>query len=160
MEIPYAADLKFVNRFLIAASAADLVAAELLVPWPTTRWILLVLGVLSLVWVLAYARSLTANPHTLDDEELRLRFSWSTDIPIPRHRIKSVRAEWSGSHGRTVEFADDTLSITAASTTSVHLTLTEPTEIQGHTVRFVRFHADEPAKAVQAFVTEASSRSA
>lgn len=160
MEIQYAADLKFVNRFLIAVSVADLVAVELLVPWPVVRWTLLVLGVLGLVWVLAHARSLTANPHTVSDDELRLRFSWSTDIPIPLHRIKSVRREWSGSHSRTVEFAGETLSITVSNTTTVHLTLTEPTEIQGHTVRFVRFHADEPGKAVQALVTEASSRSA
>lgn len=160
MKIPYHAELRFVNRFLLAASVADLVVVELLVPWPNVRWTLLVLGVACLLWVLIYIRSLRLHPHEIDGTALRLRFSWSTDIWVPLHRIASVRREWRGDHSRTVELDDDTLSLTVSNTTTVHLSLTEPTVLQGHEVRHVRFFADDPDRAVQLLRTEASSRSA
>jgi hypothetical protein len=138
---------------MIIVSIIEVAVVELIVPWPTLRWILVVLGVYGLIWVLGFAASLSVNPHTLSSASLRLRFGFFTTITIPAEMLASARKNVSGGHRHTVEHTDDELAVSVMGYTDVAVELTEPYVIdlgrKGTTeVSRVRFQTDDPAGAV------------
>lgn len=159
MEIPFAGGNRLFGRAMIGVSVAELVAVELLVPWRTARLVLLVLGAVSLVWVVWFVRRSERRHHLVTDTHLLLRGRVSGELRLPLATVvraatgqKTEERDGAGRDGDTVWFAEST-------TTGVVLTLASGTvpEVSGikaldglGEVRVVRFWADDARAAVTA----------
>ena len=134
---------------LLVASLVEVVAVEFLVPWAVARWILLVLSVYGVVWMLGHMASLITRPHVVGPENLVLRNGTTTEYSFPLTAVRKARAERKGNHEGSVSVINETLNIPAGDTTTVFVELDPPQEFDGHTIRGVRFHADDPRAAVR-----------
>jgi hypothetical protein len=159
--IEYSAQLRPRFRVFALLLPFEIVVVHLVVPWETARTVLLVLGVLSALWFLGLLATLRAYPHTVDREELRLRWASFHDHRVPTCSIGSVRRvrrTWGGwSTGAVV---DGTLVLDVDGETDVLVGLVEPVplDLGRHgrtTVTAVALWADDPAAAVAAIRTAA-----
>jgi hypothetical protein len=142
-------------------SAVELLAVELVVPWPLVRIVLLVLGAYALVVVLGFGAANAVRPHVLTPEVLRLRAGIWVDVPIATAEIASARARL-GATTRMAELADGVLSVAAAKQTDVEVHLARPIRVragrQEGDVHTVRLAADDPDRAVAALRDAAPGR--
>lgn len=77
---------------MVGLIVVELVVLHLAVPWPTARFVLVVLNVLGLVWVLDSIAGFIVNPHLLTRDVLTLRSGPRMSVRIPRDRIGAERA--------------------------------------------------------------------
>jgi hypothetical protein len=110
--------------------------------------------VYGVLWAYGFAASIRRNPHIVGPQQLRLRFGMLTDVGLSTRLIASARADRRGSHKRIVNVDDDTLSLATMGTTNVLAELEEPYAVDlgrhgVHTVRRLRFQADDPSAAVR-----------
>jgi hypothetical protein len=157
--VPYGSNLRTLLKALIVIAILEIVVVgivvELFVSSAVIRWGLLIVSVYMFLWAVAFTSSMRRRPHVVGPEQLRLRFGTLTDIPIPTRLIGSVRADREGSHKRTLNIDDDTLSLAVMGTTNMVAELDEPYDVDlghkgVHTVWRVRFHADRPDAATKA----------
>lgn len=76
---------------MVAAALIELVAFHLLVPWPTVRLVLDLLGVYALLVVLGWLAGRIVRPHLLIDGELILRSGPHVCARVPLQAISAVR---------------------------------------------------------------------
>ncbi|NJC71913.1 hypothetical protein HC031_19650 [Planosporangium thailandense] len=152
--LPYGRRLRGLLIVLAGLSLAEVAVVEAFVPWPVVRWVLLALGIYGLLWVVSFVASLSVYPHTIGPRVLRLRFGPFTDLAVPTEKIATAVENTTGTHRKTVETDDETLSVSLMGTSTVLVDLAEPHEVDlgrrgRHTVRRLRFDADDPADAVR-----------
>ncbi len=152
--IHYGDSVRIVMIGLIVVSAIEVVVMELVVPWPTIRFVLLVLGIYGLVWMVGFAAAVWIRPHTIGPRGLRLRYGYRADVTIPIEKLASAREHLKGSHQKTLEHADGTVAVAVMGVTNVCVELREPYDVDLgrsgiHRISRVRFRADDPATAVQ-----------
>lgn len=153
--VPYDAALRPLGVVLLSLSVLELVVLELVIPWPSVRLVLLVLGVWTLLFVLGMTAGNIVRPHVIGDGELRLRFGTRADAQIPLDRVLSARVQLRSAPGSKVLLLHDGALVMAVSgMTNVDVQLTEPTVLptsQGAlTVSRVHFAADDPTAGVRA----------
>jgi hypothetical protein len=137
----------------IALNAIEIPAVHLLLPWPTARHIVDLLGAYGLIWMLGVLASVYVHPHVVDTSGLRIRSGLSVDVLIPWDAVATVRARTrSLSSSRAVQVDDHVLSVVALSQTNVDVVLRGPTTLPvpkfGEPVTEVRLYADDAAALV------------
>jgi hypothetical protein len=151
--LPYGASMRPLLWCMIVVSIIEVAVVELIVPWPTVRWILVILGVYGLIWVLGFAASLSVQPHTLSPVALRLRFGFFADVAIPAELLVSARRNVTSGHRHTVDRRGDELAVSVMGYTDVAVELAEPYTVDlgrkgSAQVSRVQFQADDPAGAI------------
>jgi hypothetical protein len=154
VRLPYDGAMRPLLWGVTAVSMIEVAVVELVVPWPVVRWILLVLGGYGLVWICGFAASLAVRPHTIVDGTLWLRFAHFTEFAVPLPPGSSIRPELHGSHRKTIEYTDGTLSLSVLGVTNALLTLPSPTQLRidagtTHEIHKLRFRADNPGDAAR-----------
>jgi hypothetical protein len=153
VEIPYGKRMKprYVRFLIITAVGITLVALGLDIPWLLIT--LIVLGVLNAVVCVGALYVLAKQPHTVSDDELRLRQLGFFDWRIPTADLGSAQvAERSHKGQRSVEVIGDALVIQSLTRTNVSVPFRELVDL-GKTgarqVERVEFWADDPERAVR-----------
>lgn len=158
----YGRDGRALGLVLLAVSLVEVVAVELVVPWPAVRLGLLVLGIYGVVLVLGFLASAAVRPHVLTDEVLRLRCATWADVPVPLAAITAVHRRLRAAEGM-VDLADGVLVLAPAGATSLEVVLDAPREVRAGRrsgpARIVRFSADDPT-ATAAAIAAAAARGA
>ncbi|MFD2093620.1 hypothetical protein [Blastococcus deserti] len=143
----------------IVVSALEVVIVHIVVPWPTVRLVLDVLGVWGVLWMLGLTASLTVTPHLLDDEGLRIRNGVMTDVPVPWEAVTAVAVrQRARERSRAVQVDRDgdgvVLNVVAGGQTNVDITLRHPLEVElssgSERITAIRLHADDPRGLVAA----------
>jgi hypothetical protein len=75
----YSAEKTPILWAFIALNAIEIPAFHLLLPWPTVRRIVDVLGAYSFVWMLGLLASIRVHPHVVGDSGLRIRSGFSIE---------------------------------------------------------------------------------
>lgn len=145
----------------------EIVAVELLLPWPWLRIALLILSLYSLplLWGITAARAV--HPHYLDDEELVLRSGRTVVARIPRASVSGVRHDRRFNAERW-ELADGTLTLGGTEGTNVVLVPGEPVaaarerwpwqSARTSVVTEVRLWLDEPEQLLKQFRADVGGR--
>ncbi|MDT7790086.1 MAG: hypothetical protein QOF58_8505 [Pseudonocardiales bacterium] len=155
VEIPYGKRMRprYVRFLIITAIGIALVAFALDIPWLLIT--LIVLGVLNAVVCVGALYVLYRQPHTITEDELRLRQLGFFDWRIPASDLATAQvAERSHKGQRSVEVIGDALVIQSLTKTNVSVPFREPQLIDlGKTgakrVKRVDFWADDPEQAVR-----------
>ncbi|WP_219416802.1 hypothetical protein [Pseudonocardia nigra] len=140
---------------MLAVSMIDVVAVDLLVPWPWLRPVLLVIGVWGTLEVLGMLAAITIHPHVVGAAGLRIRNGVSLDVHIPWDAVAGVRRVRRTRDGRGVQLDGSTLHVVVADQTTVEVTLARPLPVtlpRNRTAEIteVRLHADDAAGFVAA----------
>jgi hypothetical protein len=138
----------------IFASAIEMVAVHLLIPWQTVRIILLIISAWGLIWMVGFLASLKVYPHLLSESILRIRHGATVDIVIPLDAIASIRAQRRDlpSSIRTLQFRETKtgtdLQVGVSGEINVHAVLrhplTVPTPKGDREITEVSFWVDDP----------------
>ena len=151
--IPYGRDGRAVGIALLVVSFVELVVVELVIPWPTVRLVLLLLGVYGALIVLGFIAGPIVRPHVLTEDSLRLRASTWADVTLPLDTIARASQRRGGADG-ILAFTGTTLVLAVDDQTQLHLELDgSRTFRQGRrsgSADSVRFSADDPAAAANA----------
>ena len=142
---------------ILVLSIIEVVALDLLVPWPSPwlRVVLLVLGVWGAVLVLGMLAGVIVHPHTTGPSGLRVRHGAGLDVRIPWDVVAGARRVRRSRDGRTVQVDGATLYVVVSNQTTVEVTLNRPVTValtEGRTAEIteIRFHADDAAGLVAA----------
>ncbi|MEU0884734.1 hypothetical protein ABZ345_39595 [Lentzea sp. NPDC005914] len=155
VEIPYGKRMRprYLRFLIITAVGIALVAFGLDIPWLLIT--LIVLGVLNTIVCVGALYVLIRQPHTLSDDELRLRQLGFFDWRIPTADLGAAQvAERSHKGQRSVEVTGDAVVIQSLTKTNVSVPFHEPQLVDlGKTgpkqVKRVEFWADDPQRAVR-----------
>lgn len=155
VEIPYGKRMRprYWRFLIITAVGVALVALAMDIPWLLIA--LIVLGVLNTVVCVGALYILHKQPHTVSDDELRLRQLGFFDWRIPTADLGAAQvADRSHKGRRSVEVIGDALVIQALTRTNVSVPFREPQLVDlGKTgvrrVERVDFWADDPERAVR-----------
>ncbi len=155
VEIPYGKRMRprYWRFLIITAVGVALVALAVDIPWLLIA--LIVLGVLNTVVCVGALYILHKQPHTVSDDELRLRQLGFFDWRIPTADLGAAQVADRAHKGRrSVEVIGDALVIQALTRTNVSVPFREPQLVDlGKTgvQRVVRvdFWADDPERAVR-----------
>jgi hypothetical protein len=155
VEIPYGKRMRprYLRFLIITVVGIALVAFALDIPWLLIT--LIVLGVLNVVVCAGALYVLHRQPHTITNDELRLRQLGFFDWRIPTSDLSAAQiAERSHKGQRSVEVIGDALVIQSLTKTNVSVPFREPQLVDlGKTgakrVHRVEFWADDPEKAVR-----------
>lgn len=155
VEIPYGKRMRprYWRFLIITAVGIALVAFALDIPWLLVT--LSVLGVLNAVVCAGALYVLHKQPHTVSDDELRLRQLGFFDWRIPTADLGAAQvAERTHKGQRSVEVIGDALVIQSLTRTNVSVPFREPQLVDlGKTgarqVERVEFWADDPERAVR-----------
>ncbi|MGK5552465.1 hypothetical protein ACSNOI_12705 [Actinomadura kijaniata] len=168
--VPYASGQNPMLLMWLFAMAVEAVALEFLLRGlgapAGLRWVLLVFGVYSVVFVLASIAAGVTRPHVVTERELRVRYGVYLDARIPRELIASVRRVRNfDEDGPPVEVDGDRLGVVVGSQTNVLVELAGPVTVVRPfgglaEVRSVRFYADDPEAAVAALRVRPAARAA
>jgi len=111
------------------------VLAHAFSPWGWLKWALLVLGVYTVLWVLAFYASLVALPHRLERDGLRLRYGLFSEAFVPYGMVLEAKAERRKSpnpgDGVQHEPGSDTVHFAAGGRTDLTLRLNSPLTVGG-----------------------------
>jgi len=144
----YAGAVTPIFGVFIGMSIVEVPILHLILPWPTVRFISLMLGAYGVFWMVGLLASMRVNPHLVDDSGLRIRYGLSVDLTVPWDHIAAIRKRYNTlPMGRTVRVEDGALHVAVSNQTSVDVVLREPTVFapsKGEHVREVRIHADDP----------------
>jgi hypothetical protein len=155
VEIPYGKRMRprYLRFLIITAVGIALVAFALDIPWLLIT--LIVLGVLNVIVCAGALYVLHRQPHTITNDELRLRQLGFFDWRIPTSDLSAAQVvERSHKGQRSVEVIGDALVIQSLTKTNVSVPFREPQLVDlGKTgatrVRRVEFWADDPETAVR-----------
>ena len=151
--IPYGRDSRAVGIALLVVSFVELVVVELVIPWPTVRLVLLLIGVYGALIVLGFIAGPIVRPHVLTEDSLRLRASTWADVTLSLDTIARASQRRGGADG-ILTFTGTTLVLAVDNQTQLHLELDgSRTFRQGRrsgSADSVRFSTDYPADAASA----------
>lgn len=144
---------------MAALSALEVVVVDTLLPWPSLRPVVLVLGVWRTVLVLGLLAGMLVHPHAMGPSGLRVRHGAGVDVRIPWDAVAGVRRVRRSRDGRGVQVEGAVLHVVAAGQTTVEVVLRHPFAVtlsgaRTATIKELRFHADDSA----GFVTAARVR--
>jgi hypothetical protein len=138
-------------------SLLEVVALDLLVPWPWTglRLAVLALGVWGGVLALGMIAGVLVHPHLVTPDALRVRAGAGLDVHVPWDAVAGVRRVRREHHGiRAARVDDGVLSVGVANATTVAVTLTRPLTVRLPSgpvqVTAVHLYADDAAGLVAA----------
>lgn len=144
----------------IGLSAVEIPIFHLMLPWPTVRHIVDMIGAWGLVWMIGALAMLKVRPHAVADTGLHVRNGISIHITIPWQAIAAIRPrDRSLPPGGSVQIEEGPsgriLQIGVGAQTNVDVALREPTRFRlskGDTepVSELRFAVDDPAGLVSA----------
>lgn len=161
--ITYGRDDRAVGLALLTVSLVELVVVELVIPWPTVRLALFLLGVYGVVVVLGLLAGPVVRPHVLTEDSLRLRVGTWADVTLPLDAITTVVRRRGNADG-LVTFAGSTLVLAVGNQTQLDLDLDRPHQLhvgrRSGTVHCVRVSADDPGAAVTAITNAVLAREA
>ncbi|SNS46674.1 hypothetical protein SAMN04488107_2684 [Geodermatophilus saharensis] len=171
---PYASAAAPVLWTFVVLSAVEIPLVDWLLPWPSLRVALLVVGGYGLLWMIGLLASMRVHPHVVDGAGLRVRSGSAVDVRVPWEAITAVRVRRRSVEGsRTVVVAEEggrrAVSVTVVSSTQVDVELRTPTVLPlartgGRPVDELRLAADDPAALVRrlraGIVEEAAGRAA
>lgn len=161
---------------LAVAALIELIAFHLLIPWPTVRLVLDVLGVYALVVVLGWLAGRIVRPHLVHGGELVLRSGTHVCARVPLDAVAAVRRdrrlsptevgiEDVGERGGVD--GESALALPGPDGSSVTLQLARSTEAtvpgypwsraETHEVEAVWLHVDDPEEAIRAITAALSS---
>ncbi len=159
--IAYGRDDRAVGLALLTVSLVELVVVELVIPWPTVRLVLFLLGVYGVVVVLGFIAGPVVRPHVLTEDSLRLRVGTWADVTLPLDAITEV-ARRRGNADGLVTFVDSTLVLAVGNQTQLDLGLDRPQQVRAGrrsgTVHSVRVSADDAGAAAIAIRTAVLAR--
>jgi hypothetical protein len=155
VEIPYGKRMRprYVRFLIITAIGIALVAFALDIPWLLIT--LIVLGVLNAVVCVGALYVLSRQPHTVTNDELRLRQLGFFDWRIPTADLAAAEVTDRTHKGqRSVEVIGDALVIQSLTRTNVSVPFHEPQLVDlgksgPRQVERVEFWADDPERAVR-----------
>lgn len=155
---------------MVVAALIELVAIHLLVPWPTLRLVLDLLGMYALIVVLGWLAGRIVRPHLLFRDELVLRSGPHICARVPLDAIAEVRRDRRLSPTAAAIDTDGErgiLALPGPDGTSLTLVLNRPVEasVPGmpwaeprvRAVGEVRLHVDDPDAAARATAPDANS---
>ncbi len=155
---PYVSAASPVLWTFVVLSAVEIPLVDWLLPWPSLRVALLVVGVYGLLWMVGMLAAMHVHPHTVDDGGLRVRSGSSVDVRVPWEAIAAVRLRRRSVEGaRTVVVAEEggrrAVSVTVLASTQVDVELRTPLVLPlartgGRPVDELRLAADDPAALV------------
>jgi hypothetical protein len=156
VEIPYGRRMRprYVRFLIITVIGVALVAFALDIPWLLIT--LIVLGVLNTVVCVGAIYILHKQPHTVSDDELRLRQLGFFDWRIPTSDLGAAQVTERTHQGqRSVEVIGDSLVIQSLTRTNVSVPFHESQLVDlgksgPRQVKRVEFWADDPEQAVRA----------
>lgn len=149
--LPYAGRFGLVLGAVTVLGVLETAVVHVLLPWETTRWVLLAVSVYALFWVLGSGLSLFQHPHLLHDDELVLRFGHLHAIAVPLAGLVGVRRSVEAEHARTVSRDGDRLVVSVMGDTDVELRFDPPVHLAGQDgpVTRVAFWVDDPQAVVR-----------
>ncbi|MEO5853662.1 MAG: hypothetical protein ABIQ15_14225 [Nocardioides sp.] len=162
--VPYVGAISLFLWVLVFASAVELVALHLVLPWESVRLMADVLGIWGLLWLLGFTASNYVYPHLLTEKMVVLRSGHSVEITVPLDAVVGASTrERSHKRSRTLRVQGGVLSVVVASRTNVDLRLSCPLSVPvGRStveVTEIRFFADEPRALVRQVTQRLSARS-
>jgi hypothetical protein len=139
----------------IVASAIEIPALHVLVPWEQVRLVVDLLGVYGFVWMVGMLAGLRMRPHAVGPDGLRVRGTGGLDVTVPWEYVASARAVDRTVPGKPIRVDGSTLSIAVMKQTNIDIGFRGPTTIElprGETAPLQAMHiaADEPAALVAA----------
>ncbi|WP_410604924.1 hypothetical protein [Amycolatopsis sp. lyj-90] len=156
--VPYGSDGKPIFIVLAVVSAFEAGLFWLLDFGLVVDLLLLVLGVYSALLVFGVYAGTVVRPHVISSYEVRVRYSSFYDVRIPRENIVGLRhSKESHDPAKAKAFRDGTwLSHDNSYETNLVAELREPITVtrplgKTETVRVVKFTADDPKAAVEAY---------
>jgi hypothetical protein len=160
--IAYHRAQRVMSVVFLGLGVGELVVIEVVVPWETVRWVLLVLGIWTLLVLLALVGGNVVRPHLAGAQGLRLRWGDWLDVDVPADRIAGVAARRCSAAGSGWCLDGDALALALSGETTVEVVLTDPVTLTSGrrtaTVRRVRFVADDPGAAVVAVTSTCLAR--
>lgn len=148
--VPYGRDSRAVGFAFLTVSLVELLAVELLIPWPTVRAVLLLLGVYGVVVMLGFVAGPIIRPHVLTEDSLRLRLGTWADVTLPLDCITKVSRRRGNADG-LVAFTGTTLVLAVGNQTQLQLDLDESRPFRlgrrSGTATSIRLSVDDPAAA-------------
>jgi hypothetical protein len=161
---PYAKPILPILWVFIGLNAFEIPLFHFVLPWPTVRLVIDVLGAYGLFWMLGLLASIKVHPHLVHDDGLRIRYAATVDIEVPWAAVDRVTANTRNlGSSRTLHVdrdgADVVVSVAAGGYTDVDIVLREPRPLpvrrtRGEPVRHLRVVVDDP----KAFVAAARER--
>ncbi|EME51364.1 integral membrane protein [Amycolatopsis decaplanina DSM 44594] len=156
--VPYGADGKSIFIVFAVVSAVEAGLFWLIDFGLVVDLLLLALGVYSALLVFGVYAGTVVRPHVISSREVRVRYSSFYDVRIPRENIAGLR-QVKESHDplKAKPFRDETwLSHDNFYETNLVVELREPITVtrplgKTETVRVVKFQADDPKAAVDAY---------
>lgn len=164
-EFPHRGAVLATVLVLLGASLVEVVALELIVPWPTVRAVLFVLGVWGVVLVLGLLAALTVRPHLVGPAGVRVRSGTNWEVLVPWDAVADVRAVRRTRDGRGAQLDGDALHVVVADQTTVEIALSRPLAVRlpggatGEVTR-VTLYADQPRGLVAAARAHRADRAA
>lgn len=140
---------------MIVVSLIEVVAVDLLLPWPSVRMVLLVVGVWGTALVLGMLAAVTVHPHVVGPSGLRVRHGLSLDVHVPWDAVAGVRRVRRSRDGRTVQLDGRALHVVVSGQTTVEVTFTRPVTVtlprdRTAEITELHLHADDAAGMVAA----------
>ncbi|WP_049574067.1 hypothetical protein [Streptomyces sp. SBT349] len=165
--VAYAAGQSATVFIMLFVSVAETVALAILIPWPLVHLILLVIGVWGTLFIVELHAACVTRPHVVGaDGSLRVRYGALLDLRIPADRVGRVRLDRRFPGGKQVRSAEDgTTDVSVAGQTNVTVELLGPVPFvralgaPAEARTALRFHADDPARAVAALTRARDARS-
>ncbi|WET79276.1 hypothetical protein P3102_35500 [Amycolatopsis sp. QT-25] len=156
--VPYGGNGKPIFIVLAVVSAVEAGLFWLLDFGLIVDLLLLVLGVYSALLMFGVYAGTVVRPHVFSSRELRVRYSSFYDVRIPRDNVVGLRqVQESHDPAKTKAFRDETwVSHDNFYETNLVVELREPITVTRplgatETVRVVKFQADDPKAAVEAY---------
>lgn len=156
--VPYGANGKSIFVVLAVVSAVEAGLFWLIDFGLVVDLLLLALGVYSALLVFGVYAGTVVRPHVISSREVRVRYSSFYDVRIPRENVVALRhVKESHDPLKARKFRDGTwLSHDSFYETNLIAELREPVTVTRplgatETVRVVKFQADDPKAAVEAY---------
>ena len=115
----------------VTVLVVEIAVVHTVVPSGVIRWVLLIVGLYSLIWILGYLLgSGTVRPHLVSAQGLVLRCGLNTDITVPVDVIEHARlARHARADTATIQVDGDVLSLVDNGGTNLDIRLTVPLHV-------------------------------
>jgi hypothetical protein len=142
----YAKSITPILWAFVVLSLVEIPVADTLIPWPTVRIVFLVLGAWALIWMIGLLASMRVYPHLVDEDGLRVRYSFNTEILVPWKNVVTVRRKMrSYTKSRVIQPDGEAIGVVVGSMSNVDIVLREPMTFREHTFTELYVFADDPA---------------
>jgi hypothetical protein len=167
--IRYGANQKVFLLVMMFLGPLEIFLAELLVPWPWLRIVLLIFGIYGVVWLFGVYAGVHTRPHYIDGERLVIRTGHLAAVSVDVGAVRSVRRESHNSYQGEkakgmVSVKGGVVAVTGMSGTVLAVALEPgtPVRVQGRgtvLAHALRFDADELDSAIRTIKERVEARS-